>query len=347
MKTLFLKVICHIIFWIGVLLFFTYIFGVDNTINANVFLFALFLMPITIGTTYVSIYNLIPNYLLKRHYHRFILYSIYTLIISVFGIFFSVFFGLAYLSDFLTQEVTAIGRNGLFILIAVYLVVLIVSAFKLLQLNLDQERQHRNLQSKFYQSELELKEQELNYLKMQIHPHFLFNTLNTIYGFALKKNDLAPDMILKLSSLLDYILYQINKPFVSIKEELDHIDDYIDLERMRFNDTLEIRFTKHIESDEVQLAPMLLIPFIENSFKHGSIINGKLKIDISVSSTHQSLGLKVKNTSFDASKIKEGIGLNNIKKRLAHLYPNSHQLHISSSNNRFEIELQLALNSNA
>ena len=182
---------------------------------------------------------------------------------------------------------------------------------------------------------------------MQIHPHFLFNTLNTIYGFALKKDNLAPEMILKLSSLLDYILYQINKPLVSIKEELDHIDDYIELERMRFHETLDISFNRHVESDSTQIAPMLLIPFIENSFKHGSIINGKLKIDIWVCSTTQNLELSVKNSCLDATEISDGIGLKNIKRRLAHIYPNSHQLKISSSDSTFETALQLELNKKA
>ncbi len=92
-------------------------------------------------------------------------------------------------------------------------------------------------------AQLQFKEQELHYLKKQIHPHFLFNTLNTIYGLALKQSSHTPEIILRLSNLLDYILYQVDKPRVTLKEEVMHIREYIELERIRFQDTLEIEFS--------------------------------------------------------------------------------------------------------
>ncbi|MBP2834332.1 histidine kinase, partial [Aquimarina sp. U1-2] len=108
----------------------------------------------------------------------------------------------------------------------------------------------KKLETKILETQLKLKDQELNYLKMQIHPHFLFNTLNTMYGFALKKADETPEMILKLSNLLDYLLYQVDKPFVALIDEINHIDDYIELEKMRFNDTLQVNFnTENILED--------------------------------------------------------------------------------------------------
>ena len=105
---------------------------------------------------------------------------------------------------------------------------------------------------------------------MQIHPHFLFNSLNTIYGFALKKSDDAPEMILKLSNLLDYILYQIEKPQVLLTDEINHLMDYVSLEKMRFHDTLDVTFNIENINESTKIAPMLLLPFIENSFKHGT-----------------------------------------------------------------------------
>ena len=129
------------------------------------------------------------------------------------------------------------------------------------------------LENKILETQLKLKEQQLNYLKMQIHPHFLFNTLNTMYGFALKKADDTPEMILKLSNLLDYLLYKVDKPFVLLADDIDHIKDYIELEKMRFNETLKIHFSTQNISENIKIAPMLLLPFIENSFKHGAIKN--------------------------------------------------------------------------
>ena len=132
------QVLLHTIFWVLVLLFFWFMFGADNTLDSNVLLFSLFLMPVTIGTTYVSIYKLIPDYLLPKYYIQFAIYSIYTLIISVFAVFISGFFGMAYLTNFTFGKLQSISRSALYIMICIYLVVIIVSAFKLLKLNLKQ-----------------------------------------------------------------------------------------------------------------------------------------------------------------------------------------------------------------
>jgi LytS/YehU family sensor histidine kinase len=231
--------------------------------------------------------------------------------------------------------------NIIFISTAVYLVVVIVSAFKLLKLNLQQVSKTKALETKILNTQLKLKEQELNYLKMQIHPHFLFNTLNTMYGFALKKADETPDMILKLSNLLDYLLYQTEKPFVLISEEIEHIKDYIALEKMRFNNTLQVTMDVQIDSKNVTIAPMLLLPFIENSFKHGSINNGVLIIDIQIAVSLERIDFRIKNSNAESISSQQGIGLDNIKKRLELLYPNTYDLAIHNDNTTFEVELQL------
>lgn len=342
----FKQMLLHTVFWGGVLFYFAFIISVDNTINSNIFYFSLFLMPVTIATTYVSIYNLIPNYLIPKKYTLFLLYSSYTLIISMFTIFLSIFFGFAFLSNFEFGEINTINRSGIFIITCVYLVVIIVSAFKLLKLNLKQSKNNAELKSKILATQLQLKEQELKYLKMQIHPHFLFNTLNTMYGFAIKKADETSEMILKLSNLLDYLLYQVDKPFVSIKDEIHHIEDYISLEQMRFADTLNVNFKTHIYSDTIEIAPMLFIPFVENSFKHGAIINGKLGIDLAIKAKSDVVTFKIMNSCNKDSKINDGIGLDNIKKRLELLYPNTHNIKITNKASVFLVELQLTINSN-
>ena len=190
-------------------------------------------------------------------------------------------------------------------------------------------------------TQLKLKEQELNYLKMQIHPHFLFNTLNTMYGFALKKADETPEMILKLSNLLDYLLYQVDKPFVSLNDEINHINDYIELEKMRFNDTLHINFeTENILAD-TKIAPMLLLPFVENSFKHGSLKKGVLNVSIKLYCKKKSLFFEIKNTSTINAISENGIGLDNIKKRLDLLYKDQYTLTINNENGLFKVNLKL------
>ncbi len=298
-------------------------------------------MPITIGTTYISIYKLIPNYLITKRYALFALYTLYTIIISVFSIMFSVFFGIAFLTNFMFTRVESLSRNTLFIIACVYLVVIVVSAFKLLKLNLEQSNYNAELEAKILEAQLKLKEQELNYLKMQIHPHFLFNTLNTMYGFALKKAEQTPEMILKLSNLLDYLLYQVDKPQVELTEEINHIKDYISLEQLRFRDTLHVTFNSESCTDIISIAPMLFLPFVENSFKHGKIIDGKLSIAISFECKGNTINFIITNSHEKSQSQPHGIGLENIKKRLELLYKDQYSLDISETHNSFHVQLKL------
>jgi sensor histidine kinase YesM len=340
-----LRLILHAIFWCTVLLFFTYFFGSGSDNFNETLLFSLFLMPITIATTYVSIYKLIPEYLVKKRYFLFGLYSLYTLIVSGYLIMVSIFFSLIYLANFEYSEMNPFTKNILFIGTVVYLVVIIVSAFKLLKLNLENTEKTKQLETKVLETQLKLKEQQLNYLKMQIHPHFLFNTLNTMYGFALKKADETPEMILKLSNLLDYLLYQAEKPFVLLSDEINHIQDYIALEKMRFNNTLDIAFNYDSTIATTKIAPMLLLPFVENSFKHGSLKNGVLSITINLSSTVDNMVFSIENSSFKTdSTLSNGIGLENIQKRLDLLYQNKYNLDIENSEATFKVTLTLNLN---
>jgi len=233
------------------------------------------------------------------------------------------------------------SKNFIFVLILVYLVVGIVSFISLLNQNFKTISRNKELQTKILETQLKLKEQELQYLKMQIHPHFLFNTLNTIYGFALKKSEHTPEIILMLSNLLDYILYQINKPKVSLKEEVLHIKEYIELEKIRFKDTLNVSFSTNEIDSTIEVAPMLLIPFIENAFKHGNLINGFLKIEAIVRVIENRLEFSIKNTVLNDNIKKEnnGIGLDNIKKRLDLNYSNNYQLQIENANNWYTVNL--------
>ncbi len=331
----------HLVFWVAVWFFFVYFFSYNSN-NANyVTWFSSFLLPITMITTYFVVYFLIPKYLLTKKYKIFILYSIYTLVFSAYFIIMATFVSFVFLSDMEFKKMPPMSRNYIFILILVYLVVFIVSFISLLSHNFKTIAENKELQNKILETQLEIKSQELNYLKKQIHPHFLFNTLNTIYGFAIKQSKNTPDIILKLSNLLDYILYQVDKPKVNLKEEVLHIKEYIDLEKIRFQDTLKVTFTTNDIDPNKQIAPMLLIPFVENAFKHGSLTDGFLKIDMEVYLDGDKLQFQIKNTFLndDIQSNKEGIGLVNIKKRLNLLYKNNHQLQIDNDDNWFKVNL--------
>ncbi len=298
-------------------------------------------MPITIAITYVSIYKLIPDYLITKRYFLFIVYTLYTFIISVYLIMISIFFSLVYLAGFQYDAMNPVTKNIILVASGVYLVTIVVSAFKLIKLNLKHVEQKSKLETKILETQLKLKEQQLNYLKMQIHPHFLFNTLNTMYGFALKKADEAPEMILKLSNLLDYLLYKVDKPFVLLTDDIDHIKDYIELEKMRFNETLDITFIIGYIPKNIQVAPMLLLPFIENSFKHGSIKNGLLSIKIHLTCKDKNIHFSIENTNKLSKPHKNGIGLENIQKRLDLLYKDNYTLNLINKNAFFKVNLIL------
>ncbi len=333
-------ILLHLLFWIGVWFFFVYFFSYNSNNTDYITWFSSFLLPITMITTYFVVYYLIPKYLLTKKYKYFALYSAYTLVFSTYLIIIAIFGSLLFLSNMEIKNMPPMSRNYVFVLILVYLVVFIVSFISLLSHNFKTQTENKELQNKILETQLQIKSQELNYLKKQIHPHFLFNTLNTIYGFALKQSKDTPEIILKLSNLLDYILYQVDKPKVSLKEEVLHIKEYIDLEKIRFQDTLKVSFISSEIDSNVQIAPMLLIPFVENAFKHGDLINGFLKIVIEIQLNGDALQFQIKNTSLnDVSSSKEGIGLVNIKKRLNLLYKNNHQLQIKNSDNHFQVNL--------
>lgn len=265
--------------------------------------------------------------------------------LTAFAVIVSVFYALIFILDLKMVDLP-VARSLPFILIAVYLVVFLASGITLLRHYYGSNTRNDKLQNKVLETQLKLKEQELKYLKMQIHPHFLFNTLNTLYGFALTKAEETPDMILKLSNLLDYLLYQVDKPFVSLSSEMDHIQDYIDLEKIRFSDSLDVQMNIKGISPNLQVAPMLFIPFVENSFKHGRSKGSKLQITIDVKVEAGKVYFKITNSVKENVPFEkgEGIGLKNIEKRLLMLYPERHDLVIEIEDDIFNVQLILDTN---
>lgn len=337
------KIALHSLFWFLVLSFFTYFLGTPNQNFIYYGSFAVFLLPVTLVTTYTTIYYLLPGFLLKKKYLLFSLYSFYTLILSAFAIVISIFYGLVFIMDMDYRGMPAPSRSLLSMMVLVYLVVLMVSAFILLKQNYSFIAENRALENKFLEAQLKLKEQELHYLKLQVHPHFLFNTLNTIYGHALKKSEKTPDMILKLSNLLDYLLYQADKQQVSLSSEIEHIKDYIALEQMRFRNNLLVDLDLPFNSENIEIAPMLLIPFVENSFKHGQLVDGMLKISISLQADEEQCRFTIKNSMKDDQEheTQPGLGLKNLKNRLQLLYPDRHNFSAEKTGNSFKAHLSL------
>ena len=186
---------------------------------------------------------------------------------------------------------------------------------------------------------------EVNNLKSQIAPHFLFNTLNNLYGLAVEKSDKLPDLMLRLSNLLRHTLYETQKPLVSINDEIDVLKSYIQLESIRLENDLKIKFDNNVlPASPYQIAPLILIVFMENAFKHSKLVkSASVNIYISTAMDDNIFILTIKN-NYDKEKdgSGDGIGLNNVKRRLEVLYP-QHQLEISKDELFFTVNLQLPL----
>jgi two-component system LytT family sensor kinase len=333
----------HLVFWVVAYFFYAYFLGYGSTNTAYVNMFTAFLMPVTILISYLFSLYLIPKYLLKKKYGHFVLYSVYTFILSVYGIIVSILYGLLYTEQLKLETTSPLTKTLPFIVLGVFFVVLIFVTLHLTMVNYKSIVANENLSNKILNAQLQLKEQELKLLKMQIHPHFLFNALNTIYGLALKRSENTPDIILKLSNLLDYILYQVNKPKVRLIDEVTHIREYMELEKIRFQDTLEVVFEADHIAEDVEIAPMILIPFVENAFKHGQRNQGPLKIFIHITFTQGNLTFTIKNTigPMVSEQHTKGIGLLNIQKRLSILYKDHYTLHMDSSSEWYTVHLTI------
>ena len=337
-------VLLHFMFWIAIWFFFVYFFSYNSSDKVYVIWFSSFLLPITMCITYFTVYFLIPKYLLTKKYRLFALYGFYTFVSSTYLIVLIILGSFIFLSNLNVTNMPPMSRNFAFVLILVYLIVGLISFISLLNHNFNTVSKYKELQNKVLETQLQFKDQELRHLKKQIHPHFLFNTLNTIYGFALKQSKKTPETILKLSNLLDYILYQVDKPNVSLKEELLHLKEYIELEKIRFEDTLKVLFASCEIDSDIQIAPLLLIPFVENAFKHGSIISGFLKVEIQIELIQDQLQFSIRNTALNdnINKKNSGIGLNNIKKRLDLHYNNAYQLKVEHKDDWFSVNLSIS-----
>ncbi len=201
---------------------------------------------------------------------------------------------------------------------------------------------------KLQKEKLEL---ELNALKSQIHPHFLFNTLNNLYSLTLKNSEKASEVVLKLSDIMRYVLYQANERKVDIKKEVDFAKNYVDLQRIRYQDKYKITFETIGKFNEQKVAPLLFIDFIENAFKHG--LERRFNdgfVDVKFTIDDQNISLNVinskgqndeDNTAEEAKR--KGIGLQNVRRRLDLIYGDSHHLKISETEEIFEINLSLQL----
>lgn len=189
---------------------------------------------------------------------------------------------------------------------------------------------------------------ELELLKAQLNPHFFFNTLNNIYSLVYKKSDEAPAALMKMSEIMRYMLYESKAEKVPLEKEIEHLNDYIELQKLRFTDPGYIDYTVAGDIINHQIPPMLLLSFVENAFKHGKKRVSNPGIIIRIDASEKLLNFIVSNYTIEPVNKKDstytGIGLVNIKRRLELIYPRCHDLTISAKNDRFTVNLNIYCN---
>jgi two-component system LytT family sensor kinase len=189
---------------------------------------------------------------------------------------------------------------------------------------------------------------ELSFLRSQISPHFLFNVMNNIAAMVRLKSDELEPTIHKLSSLMQYMLYETDEDKVLLQSEIEYLQSYIDLQRQRFSEKLKLHVSLDVKENWHTIEPMLLIPFVENAFKHGTGLVQNPEIEIELMAEHDKLYFIVKNKFIQTETVKDktsGIGLVNVKRRLELLYGNRQQLTINKTNDWFTASLQLTFKS--
>lgn len=296
-----------------------------------------FTLPGKLLAVYVNLYVLIPLFLLKK---RWIAYALALVVLMLTAAGFQGLFSIMFGRPGFFQGVP--GDSGLPMFIQ-YLavsanVVAFTGAVKILLHYLAEKRRAGQL-------EQERLVAELQFLKTQINPHFFFNTLNNLYGLALERSDKTPDLLLRLSDIMSYLLYESGAETVSLRKELDILEAFIELEKLRHGDRAEVTFEVKGEADYWRIPPLLLLPFVENAFKHG-LKNGSHTCRISIALTIRSdeLCFAVRNdfvATSDFPSANAGVGLENVRRRLALLLPDRHRLETGTEEGMFFILLKI------
>ena len=293
---------------------------------------------------YINLLFLIPRYLRKKQFAYFVLFQFlnisFFIVLDVFTG--KHFFNYDYIKTFDSDIPNSIRYLVLFLSEA-----LLVSFFIAVTTFVKLLRDWVNMQDnalKLKEMERQKLEVELQSLKSQINPHFLFNTLNNIYALALDESDKTPDMILKLSDLMRYIIYDCRSPKVKLSKELEFIRNYIALEQLRLDGKIRVDFNVEIEN-EIELPPLIFVNFLENAFKHATKTEGSfILLNISVNPKGELL-FYVENSKEEDSNEEmgeySGVGLQNVKKRLMLLFPHRHELIIQNSIKKFSVNLKL------
>jgi two-component system LytT family sensor kinase len=332
------RILRHSLFWLVDCLVVVLVLSADtNTIRPQLFLERLAIVPLTASITYFIIYFLIPSY--SKDHDWFKLAA--GILLAVFGLLYGIryfrvavvdpqFTNLAQVSD--PWNFLKVLRDsfrwmpGIFAAIAIKMM---KSRAELLRNN-EALLRERNFS-------------ELSFLKAQMHPHFLFNTLNTLYSDGVVGGGKGNEIVLRLSNLLRFILEECNLPVVSIDKEIKVVEDYIQLEKLRHGNRLEIDYQVHVQGKPPNVSPLLLMPFVENSCKHSlSSMRGQVRIKIHIDAAPDVVKLYIENDVGDKrSNLSIGTGITNVKKQLELLFKGAYSLIIREEADKYIVRLEM------
>ncbi|MDB5005954.1 MAG: Histidine kinase [Mucilaginibacter sp.] len=332
------QIFWHAFFWIVMISFFVFIFHSKTKLSNND-LFVIFVVYgiINISLFYLNYLVFIPQFLDKKRYGFYAVSIAAAVVLYGFGKYGVALIFKQYILMHTKAEATGFGS---YFLSTVFTSLTFLFLSAVLKFTVDwflNERIQRDLENQRLSA-------ELSFLKSQINPHFLFNSLNSIYSLAYQRSETTPEAILKLSEIMRYMLYECNDNKVDLVKELQYLHNYIDLQKIRFGSKAFIDFKVDGKIENQQIVPLLLIAFIENAFKHGVANNAltpiRLLIDVDEAHLHFYIQNKKHTNNRDAAG---GIGLNNVKRRLDLLYPGKYNLEIHDEPDTYTVELSLIL----
>lgn len=324
------EVLFQIILHLVILLFFGYSWQNETYSLDRVVFFVMY----ALGTLTIT-YYFMPNFLYKKKYWQFL--------VALIG----VIAALIILEEFVLEQIFYPDTKrsgtfpGIFIsLIGVLPIMTILASGKFAWDAFVKQRQIEDLKSS-------IQESELQFLRSQVNPHFLFNNLNNLYSYALEGSTKTPEIILELSGVLRYMLYECKEEFVPLEKELEQLGNFIRLYKMQIEERGDVEFNVNTVNSGYKIAPLILIVFIENAFKHSqSGQSSDIKINIDLDMKGSTLNFICKNNyekTEGLETVAKGIGLTNVKKRLQLLYPKKHQLIIDEKYNTFVVNLSIDL----
>lgn len=337
----------EIIYWLIASLFMFFVFSnrhYDIHIRTNL---SILLLIISFASARLTNKILIPKFLFKGKRGLFLYLLFFVVIVSLWLISFALFLITFYSNIALPNTILPSLEDVIILLTGTYLISLLSSVFYFTKESYRSKEEKSIIEKEKNRLELKFKEVQLELLKEQIHPHFIFNMMNNLYALVNESTSLSREVIVRLSDLLEYMLYECNTEKVELSKEVNFINNYIELEKIRHDESFNVKtdFPKNVSG--IKIAPLMLFPFVENAFKHGLKQSKKDFISMKLEITSPKIQFSINNYKHDTAlaedktKRSKGLGLKNVRERLELLYLNRYDLQISTDNNIFDVKLKI------